>query len=135
MSKSKLNGAVVELPNGVKVHCPEDGGPIQGPVTVDFNGGQITCPDARSLVTAISMTLAQFVTTITNRKQGDGKQGTGPKRAWKESREFREKFNKGKPESEQITDDQARKMLAQQKRQQKLEFLLKKNPDKAKKHK
>lgn len=127
MSKSRLNGAAIELPNGVKVHCPEDGGPIGNPVTVEFNGSQITCHDARSLVNAISMTLAQYVASLANRKQGDGKQGSGPERAWAEARAFKEKFNKGKPESEHITDDQARRMLAQEKRQQKLEKLLKTN--------
>jgi len=128
MSKVKSNGAVIDLPNGVKVHCPEDGGKIQGSVTVDFNGGQITCPDARSLVTALSMTLSQYMTALANRKQGDGKQGSGPERAWADAREYAAKFNKGKPESEHITDDQARKILADQKKQQKLEALLKKNP-------
>lgn len=126
MSKAKLNGSAVELPHGVKVHCPDDGGPIQNPVTVEFNGGQITCHDARSLVNAISMTLAQFLTTSKN--EANIKRGSGPERAWAEAREYAKTYNKGKPESEHITDDQARKMLADEKRRQKLESLLK--PDK-----
>jgi hypothetical protein len=73
MSKSRLNGAAIELPNGVKVHCPEDGGPIGNPVTVEFNGSQITCHDARSLVNAISMTLAQYV-AVTRQSQARRRQ-------------------------------------------------------------
>jgi hypothetical protein len=128
MSKQKINGTAVELPNGVKVHCPEDGGKMQNPVTVDFNGGEIVCHDARSLVNAISMTLAQFLAA--GRKQGDGKQGTGPQRSWAEAAEYAERHNKGKPESEHITADEARKILAREKKKQKLEAALKLQPAK-----
>jgi hypothetical protein len=127
MSKTKQN-ATIEFPHGVTVHCPENGGKIDGLVAIDFNGGQITCTDARSLATALSMTMAQYVSAIVNRKQGDGKQGSGPERAWAEAREYAKTYNKGKPESERITDNQARKILSDQKKKQKLEALLKKNP-------
>jgi hypothetical protein len=133
MSKAKMSGSAVELPNGVKVHCPEDGGAMQSPVTVEFNGGEIVCHDARSLVNAISMTLAQFLAS--GRKQGDGKQGTGPERAWKEAAGYADKFNKGKPESEHISVDEARKILAREKKRQKLEAALKIGPTAAKKRK
>jgi hypothetical protein len=125
-AKSKPSGAAIEMPHGVTVHCPESGGTIESPVTVEFSGGQISCPDVRSLVNTLSLTLSQFLAT--NKNEVNSKRGSGPERAWAEAREYAKNYNKGKPESEHITDDQARKLLSDQKKQQKLEALLRKSP-------
>lgn len=116
MAKSKIQ---IQLPGDITVHCPDDGGKLQHPVVVELSSGEITCYDAKSLCNAISMGLNSAVP----KKQGDGKQGTGPQRSWAEATEYAEQYNKGRPANEHITADTARKLLAAEKQRQKLEAL------------
>jgi hypothetical protein len=119
MAKTKP-GIQIELPGDITVTCPDDGGKLQNPVTVELRSGEITCYDVKSIVNAISMGLNSAIP----KKQGDGKQGTGPAKSWADAEEYAAQYNKNKPPHEHITVDAARKVLAEAKKRQKLEAML-----------
>jgi len=118
---SRVDESTIELPNGVSILCPSDGA-MEMPFTVEStDGSRIVCHDVKSLVTAIGMALAN---NTQGKNHRSGKQGSGPERAWKKAGTYAEKYNAGRPDSEKISVDEARKILSEEKRLQKAEALL-----------
>lgn len=123
---SQVGQSTIELPHGVSILCPGDG-QLEMPFTVESTEGyRVVCHDARSLVTTIGMALANYEPGT---KRRNGKQGSGPERAWQEAADYAQAYNAGRPESEHISDDEARKILARMKRLKKAESLLKTRDD------